>query len=92
MFKLGFDETLFKYHIQISIQAFNDEDTQGHRTIGLFLHHREAEITDSIRTKHDDPFQRGSQSSKEGSIQVTVFKYYISISGKLARKKKTSLI
>ncbi|CAN6999692.1 unnamed protein product [Brassica rapa subsp. trilocularis] len=46
MFKLGFDETLFKYHIQISIQAFNDEDTQGHRTIGLFLHLREAEITD----------------------------------------------
>ncbi|KAL0707127.1 hypothetical protein Bca4012_073553 [Brassica carinata] len=54
---------------KISIQAFNDEDTQGHRTIGLFLHHREAEITDSLRTKHDDPFQRGSQSSKEGSIQ-----------------------
>ncbi|KAF3585781.1 hypothetical protein F2Q69_00030986 [Brassica cretica] len=54
---------------KISIQAFNDEDTQGHRTIGLFLHHREAEITDSISTKHDDPFQRGSQSSKEGSIQ-----------------------
>ncbi|KAF2555571.1 hypothetical protein F2Q68_00017158 [Brassica cretica] len=53
---------------KISIQAFDDEDTQGHRTIGLFLHHREAEITDSIRTKHD-PFQRGSQSSKEGSIQ-----------------------
>ena len=30
----GFDETLFKYCIQISIQAFNDEDPQGRRTIG----------------------------------------------------------
>ena len=45
MFKLGFDETLFKYHIQISIQAFNDEDTQGHRTIGNMTQLNDEEIT-----------------------------------------------
>ncbi|XP_010440241.1 PREDICTED: uncharacterized protein LOC104723558 [Camelina sativa] len=37
---------------KISIQAFNDEDPQGRRTIGLFLHRRKAEILDSVRKVH----------------------------------------
>ncbi|ESQ55890.1 hypothetical protein EUTSA_v10024402mg [Eutrema salsugineum] len=37
---------------KISIQAFNDEDPQGRRTIGLFLHRRKAETVDSIRKVH----------------------------------------
>ncbi|KAG7542728.1 SKP1/BTB/POZ domain superfamily [Arabidopsis thaliana x Arabidopsis arenosa] len=37
---------------KISIQAFNDEDPQGRRTIGLFLHRRKAEIVDSVRKVH----------------------------------------
>ncbi|KAH0935052.1 hypothetical protein HID58_012169 [Brassica napus] len=37
---------------KISIQAFNDEDPQGRRTIGLFLHRRKAEILDSLRKVH----------------------------------------
>ncbi|CAN7080994.1 unnamed protein product [Brassica oleracea var. botrytis] len=37
---------------KISIQAFNDEDPQGRRTIGLFLHRRKAEIVDSLRKVH----------------------------------------
>ncbi|XP_048440415.1 uncharacterized protein LOC125477404 [Pyrus x bretschneideri] len=34
---------------KVSVQAFNDEDPQGHRTLGLFIHRRKAEITDSFR-------------------------------------------
>ncbi|KAL1220530.1 hypothetical protein V5N11_003239 [Cardamine amara subsp. amara] len=37
---------------KISIQAFNYEDPQGCRTIGLFLHRRKAEIVDSVRKIH----------------------------------------
>ncbi|MCL7045180.1 hypothetical protein MKW94_017562 [Papaver nudicaule] len=34
---------------KVSVQAFNDEDPQGRRTLGLFLHRRKAEITDTLR-------------------------------------------
>ncbi|KAF4355672.1 uncharacterized protein LOC115723459 isoform X1 [Cannabis sativa] len=34
---------------KVSVQAFNDEDPQGRRTLGLFLHRRKAENTDSFR-------------------------------------------
>ncbi|KAL6193756.1 hypothetical protein ACLB2K_034840 [Fragaria x ananassa] len=34
---------------KISVQAFNDEDPQGRRTLGLFIHRRKAEITDPYR-------------------------------------------
>ncbi|XP_043721298.1 uncharacterized protein LOC122668824 isoform X1 [Telopea speciosissima] len=37
---------------KISVQAFSDEDPQGRRTLGLFLHRRKAEITDSLRKAH----------------------------------------
>ncbi|XP_031278429.1 uncharacterized protein LOC116136904 isoform X2 [Pistacia vera] len=37
---------------KVSVQAFNDEDPQGRRTLGLFLHRRKAEITDSLRKIH----------------------------------------
>ncbi|XVF38725.1 hypothetical protein REPUB_Repub20aG0126600 [Reevesia pubescens] len=37
---------------KVSVQAFNDEDPQGRRTVGLFLHRRKAEITDSLRKVH----------------------------------------
>ncbi|KAL5701247.1 hypothetical protein ACHQM5_026607 [Ranunculus cassubicifolius] len=37
---------------KVSVQAFNDEDLQGRRTLGLFLHRRKAELTDSIRKIH----------------------------------------
>lgn len=37
---------------KVSVQAFNDEDPQGRRTLGLFLHRRKAEITDSYRKVH----------------------------------------
>ncbi|XP_010548956.1 PREDICTED: uncharacterized protein LOC104820270 [Tarenaya hassleriana] len=37
---------------KISVQAFNDEDPQGRRTLGLFLHRRKAEIADSLRKVH----------------------------------------
>ncbi|KAL5541863.1 hypothetical protein UlMin_009573 [Ulmus minor] len=37
---------------KVSVQAFNDEDPQGRRTLGLFLHRRKAEITDSHRKVH----------------------------------------
>lgn len=37
---------------KVSIQAFNDEDPQGRRTLGLFLHRRKAEITDVHRKVH----------------------------------------
>ncbi|CAI0466749.1 unnamed protein product [Linum tenue] len=37
---------------KISVQAFNDEDPQGRRTLGLFLHRRKAEISDSLRKVH----------------------------------------
>ncbi|CAI8610654.1 unnamed protein product [Vicia faba] len=37
---------------KVSIQAFNDEDPQGRRTLGLFLHRRKAEITDLYRKAH----------------------------------------
>ncbi|EEF45540.1 conserved hypothetical protein [Ricinus communis] len=37
---------------KVSVQAFNDEDPQGRRTLGLFLHRRKAEITDIIRKVH----------------------------------------
>ncbi|XP_020685850.1 uncharacterized protein LOC110102044 [Dendrobium catenatum] len=38
--------------LQVSIQAFNDEDLQGRRTLGLFLHRRKAEVADSLRKVH----------------------------------------
>ncbi|ONK68252.1 uncharacterized protein A4U43_C05F9310 [Asparagus officinalis] len=37
---------------KVSVQAFNDEDPQGRRTLGLFLHRRKAEMTDSSRKIH----------------------------------------
>ncbi|KAK6913773.1 BTB/POZ domain [Dillenia turbinata] len=37
---------------KVSVQAFNDEDPRGHRTLGLFLHRRRAEIADSYRKVH----------------------------------------
>lgn len=37
---------------KVSVQAFNDEDPQGRRTLGLFLHRRKAEITDPLRKVH----------------------------------------
>ncbi|BAT77128.1 uncharacterized protein HKW66_Vig0020570 [Vigna angularis] len=37
---------------KVSVQAFNDEDPQGRRTLGLFLHRRKAEITDIHRKVH----------------------------------------
>ncbi|XP_057546713.1 uncharacterized protein LOC130825480 isoform X2 [Amaranthus tricolor] len=37
---------------KISVQAFNDEDPQGRRTLGLFIHRRKAEITDPQRKVH----------------------------------------
>ncbi|KAJ7980274.1 BTB/POZ domain protein [Quillaja saponaria] len=37
---------------KVSVQAFNDEDPRGRRTLGLFLHRRKAELTDSIRKIH----------------------------------------
>ncbi|XP_052190267.1 uncharacterized protein LOC127799976 isoform X2 [Diospyros lotus] len=37
---------------KVSVQAFNDEDPQGRRTLGLFLHRRKAELTDPIRKVH----------------------------------------
>ncbi|KAK1279380.1 hypothetical protein QJS04_geneDACA019713 [Acorus gramineus] len=38
---------------KVSVQAFNDEDPQGRRTLGLFLHRRKAEPSlDSLRKVH----------------------------------------
>lgn len=37
---------------KVSVQAFNDEDPQGRRTLGLFLHRRKAEIIDPLRKVH----------------------------------------
>ncbi|KAF5189443.1 BTB/POZ domain-containing protein [Thalictrum thalictroides] len=37
---------------KVSVQAFNDEDPQGRRTLGLFLHRRKAEVSDSVRKIH----------------------------------------
>ncbi|CAL5415527.1 unnamed protein product [Camellia sinensis] len=37
---------------KVSVHAFNDEDPQGRRTLGLFLHRRKAEITDPLRKVH----------------------------------------
>ncbi|XP_019181111.1 PREDICTED: uncharacterized protein LOC109176133 [Ipomoea nil] len=37
---------------KVSVQAFSDEDPQGRRTLGLFLHRRKAEITDPARKVH----------------------------------------
>lgn len=37
---------------KVSVQAFNDEDPQGRRTLGLFLHRRKAEVADSLRKVH----------------------------------------
>ncbi|CAK9145574.1 unnamed protein product [Ilex paraguariensis] len=37
---------------KVSVQAFNDEDPQGRRTLGLFLHRRKAEISDPQRKVH----------------------------------------
>lgn len=37
---------------KISVQAFNDEDPQGRRTLGLFIHRRRAEIGDPPRKVH----------------------------------------
>ncbi|XP_016463393.1 uncharacterized protein LOC107786440 isoform X2 [Nicotiana tabacum] len=34
---------------KVSVQAFSDEDPQGRRTLGLFLHRRKAEIADPVR-------------------------------------------
>ncbi|XP_011090975.1 uncharacterized protein LOC105171524 [Sesamum indicum] len=37
---------------KISVQAFSDEDPQGRRTLGLFLHRRKAETSDPLRKLH----------------------------------------
>ncbi|KAJ4775849.1 BTB/POZ domain-containing protein [Rhynchospora pubera] len=37
---------------KVSVQAFSDEDPQGRRTLGLFLHRRKAELTDHLRKVH----------------------------------------
>ncbi|GMH20048.1 hypothetical protein Nepgr_021889 [Nepenthes gracilis] len=37
---------------KVSVQAFNDEDPQGRRTLGLFIHRRKAEIIDPLRKVH----------------------------------------
>ncbi|GAB4851291.1 hypothetical protein Ancab_030587 [Ancistrocladus abbreviatus] len=37
---------------KVSVQAFSDEDPQGRRTLGLFIHRRKAEITDPLRKVH----------------------------------------
>uniref|UniRef100_A0A5B7A3R8 BTB domain-containing protein n=1 Tax=Davidia involucrata TaxID=16924 RepID=A0A5B7A3R8_DAVIN len=37
---------------KVSVQAFSDEDPQGRRTLGLFIHRRKAEITDPLRKFH----------------------------------------
>ncbi|CAO2167629.1 unnamed protein product [Urochloa humidicola] len=37
---------------KVSVQAFNDEDPHGRRTLGLFLHRRKAEFLDPLRKAH----------------------------------------
>ncbi|KAH9615767.1 hypothetical protein KSS87_000144 [Heliosperma pusillum] len=37
---------------KISVQAFNDEDSQGRRTLGLFIHRRKAEMANPLRKVH----------------------------------------
>ncbi|XP_031486007.1 uncharacterized protein LOC116254632 [Nymphaea colorata] len=37
---------------KVSVQAFSDEDPQGRRTLGLFLHRRKAETSDPLRKGH----------------------------------------
>ncbi|KAJ0716026.1 putative chromatin remodeling & transcription regulator BTB-POZ family [Helianthus annuus] len=37
---------------KVSVQAFSDEDPQGRRTLGFFLHRRKAEIPESLRKAH----------------------------------------
>ncbi|XP_076892707.1 uncharacterized protein LOC143544495 [Bidens hawaiensis] len=37
---------------KVSVRAFNDEDPQGRRTLGLFLHRRKAEIPEYLRKVH----------------------------------------
>ncbi|CAA3011387.1 BTB domain-containing [Olea europaea subsp. europaea] len=37
---------------KVSVHAFSDEDPQGRRTLGLFLHRRKAEISDPLRKVH----------------------------------------
>ncbi|GAA0157624.1 hypothetical protein LIER_14853 [Lithospermum erythrorhizon] len=37
---------------KVSVQAFCDEDPQGRRTLGLFLHRRKAETNDPVRKVH----------------------------------------
>jgi hypothetical protein len=37
---------------KVSVQAFNDEDPQGRRTLGLFLHRRKAENMDAQQKVH----------------------------------------
>ncbi|KAL3812888.1 hypothetical protein ACJIZ3_014156 [Penstemon smallii] len=37
---------------KVSVQAFSDEDPQGRRTLGLFLHRRKAETSDPLRKVH----------------------------------------
>ncbi|TKW18693.1 hypothetical protein SEVIR_5G447900v4 [Setaria viridis] len=37
---------------KVSVQAFNDEDPHGRRTLGLFLHRRKAEFLDPLRKVH----------------------------------------
>ncbi|XP_042054991.1 uncharacterized protein LOC121799631 isoform X5 [Salvia splendens] len=44
--------THLKHFMQVSVQAFSDEDPQGRRTLGLFLHRRKAEINDPVRKVH----------------------------------------
>ncbi|XP_057956915.1 uncharacterized protein LOC131150301 isoform X2 [Malania oleifera] len=41
---------------KVSVQAFSDQDPQGLRTLGLFLHRRKAEITDSFRKSQLLPY------------------------------------
>lgn len=37
---------------KVSVQAFNDEDPHGRRTLGLFLHRRKAELLEPLRKAH----------------------------------------
>ncbi|CAO1940836.1 unnamed protein product [Urochloa humidicola] len=37
---------------KVSVQAFNDEDPHGRRTLGLFLHRRKAEFLDPLKKAH----------------------------------------
>ncbi|XWS14084.1 hypothetical protein CRYUN_Cryun36dG0092900 [Craigia yunnanensis] len=55
---------------KVSVQAFNDEDPQGRRTLGLFLHRRKAEITDSQKGSHVCGFSRKGYCSLSANLSI----------------------